>query len=131
MSFLNLKYRFDSCRDYKKHRHTSDAFLAPIGPLPRKGGFPFLRTTKKIATMLIINIVAISDSARDESRTHTSQLTLAPETSASTISPPALGNGMQIYKLFQKIYDNASIMSDGKMKNRRPSSIFRPQVGQE
>ena len=28
--------------------------------------------------------------ARDESRTHTSQLTLAPETSASTISPPAL-----------------------------------------
>ena len=27
--------------------------------------------------------------ARDESRTHTSQLTLAPETSASTISPPA------------------------------------------
>ena len=27
--------------------------------------------------------------ARDESRTHTSQLTLAPETSASTIPPPA------------------------------------------
>lgn len=28
-------------------------------------------------------------SARDETRTHTSQLTLAPETSASTIPPPA------------------------------------------
>ena len=92
---------------------------------------PLSRTTKKIATMLIINIVAISDSARDESRTHTSQLTLAPETSASTISPPALGNGVQIYNFFQNIYDNASIMSDGKMKKRRPSSIFRPQVGQE
>ena len=38
--------------------------------------------------------------ARDESRTHTSQLTLAPETSASTISPPAQQIGMQIYEFF-------------------------------
>ncbi len=38
--------------------------------------------------------------ARDESRTHTSQLTLAPETSASTISPPAQQIGLQIYEFF-------------------------------
>ena len=38
--------------------------------------------------------------ARDESRTHTSQLTLAPETSASTISPPAQQIWMQIYEFF-------------------------------
>ena len=38
--------------------------------------------------------------ARDESRTHTSQLTLAPETSASTISPPAHRIGLQSYLFF-------------------------------
>lgn len=51
--------------------------------------------------------------ARDESRTHTSQLTLAPETSASTISPPAQQIGMQIYEFFlnfQWYYSNPNIL---------------------
>ena len=40
--------------------------------------------------------------ARDETRTHTGFTPLAPETSASTISPPALRLGLQIYNFFRK-----------------------------
>ena len=43
--------------------------------------------------------------ARDESRTHTSQLTLAPETSASTISPPAPGHSDEMDCKYTKFLD--------------------------
>ena len=74
--------------------------------------------------------------ARDESRTHTSQLTLAPETSASTISPPAPGHFAEMDCKYtknldiQKINDKPSNISAGRRKNLPPSANFLPQFGQ-
>ena len=77
------------------------------------GGIRVAEIQKRGQSKLTLQLTSFVCCARDESRTHTSQLTLAPETSASTISPPAQQIGMQIYEFFlnfQWYYSNPNIL---------------------
>ena len=55
----------------------------------------------KNANSLYYNGLAFVVGARDEIRTHTGVTPLAPETSASTVSPPALDGTANIQKNFK------------------------------
>ena len=57
---------------------------------------------RKTATVRVISKLAFFVGARDETRTHTLFTVLAPETSASTIPPPALEWTAKIQQFLQK-----------------------------